>query len=485
MHYDVLVLGSGPAGYYSALSCARLGRKTLLVERDRLGGTGFRWGCLPVKMMLDRLRAPVGADDDPHDSRHIAAGSPASVIAETVRRIEGVESRIEERLTASGVEVVRGKGRFANPETFLLGRRSISASRIVIATGTEPAGWPGIPIDGRTVISHKEVMELAEVPEHLIILGGDVEGIEFACLFAHLGGRVTVVEKEPRILPGTDADLVEPIERDLRNRGVSLVTGAAARGSSFTEDGISRITQGAVHRPNTVVTVEMEDGSRLVGDRVLVTGLRQPNFPEGLEKAGVDHDGQKIGVNANLQTSCPSIYAVGDINGITGMAHAAIRQALQAAHIIAGRGGGTSSGKGGGDTHGGDEGNASRTSHTAHAGSPYPRAVYTLPEIAGAGYQELELESKGIPYRRRAYRLGDTWRGFSKAIPEGFVKVLAGADERILGIWICGPDASEQAALFGPLLACGLSIDGLRNGQILHPTLGEAILEATLDFNGI
>jgi dihydrolipoamide dehydrogenase len=441
VHYDVLVLGSGPAGFYCALNCSRLGKKTILVERDRLGGTGFRWGCLPVKMMLDRFRAQAGkeADTDRFDET-------APVITDTARRIQEVETRIRRRLTDAGVELAQGEGRFTDPNTFRLGKQSISAARIVIATGTEPAGWPGVSLNRETVISHREALGLIEIPEHLLILGGDVEGIEFACLFARLGGRVTVIEKEPRILPGTDPDLVEPIGRDLLNRGVTLKTGTEVR--DCTLDG------GA--------TVTLRDGSQLQGDRVLVTGLRRPNFPDGLEQAGVKHDGQKINVNADLRTSCDTIFAVGDINGITGMAHAAIQQGLLAAGRIA------------------------ELEHSARGtttGPPYPRAIYTLPEIAGAGYQANELDAQGIPYKRLWYRLADTWRGFSKGIDQGFIKVLAGEEDRILGIWICGVDASEQASLFGPLLAGGLTIDGLRDDLILHPTLGEAALEAVLEID--
>jgi dihydrolipoamide dehydrogenase len=447
VHCDVLVLGSGPAGFYCALNCARLGRKTILVERDRLGGTGFRWGCLPVKMMLDRVRAETAAGAGADRVRFSAA---ASVITDTARRIQEVEARIRERLSAAGAQVIQGEGRFIDPNTFHLGRRRISAGRIVIATGTEPAGWPGIPLDGRTVLSHREILALTEVPKHLLILGADVEGIELACLFARLGGRVTVIEKEDRILPGTDPDLAAPIRRDLLGRGVELKTGAEVRGCTL--DG------GA--------TLSLSDGSLVGGVRILVTGTRRPNFPEGLERIGVDHDEQKIVVNDDLQTSCDTIYAVGDVNGITGMAHAAIQQGLLAARRIAGQTGGSG-----------------HTSGAVPSGPPYPRAIYTLPEIAGAGCQESELDEKGTPYRRLLYRLADTWRGFSKGIDEGFVKVLAGEDLRILGIWICGADASEQASLFGPLLSSALTVEELRDGLILHPTLGEAALEAVLEID--
>jgi dihydrolipoamide dehydrogenase len=442
VNFDVLVLGSGPAGYYCALNCARLGKRTVLVEKQRLGGTGFRWGCLPVKMMLDRIRKPPAAG---------ALKSSASVITETTGRIEAVETRIERRLTGAGVTLIKGQGRFVDPGTFRIGKRSFSASQVVIATGTEPAGWPEVPLDGKRIISHKNVLSLSRIPDRLLILGGDVEGIEFACLFSHLGTRVTVVEKEIIILPGTDRDLVEPLEARLIARGVKVLTGVEVRGCSTNE---------------AAVRVDLDNGFHLSGDRVLVTGLRRANLPEGLEEAGVDHDEQKIGVSGELQTSCGSIYAAGDINGLSGMAHAAIQQGLLVAqHITEGA------------VHGITEGAVRRIT-----GPPYPRAIYTLPEIAGAGCQETELKAAGIPYKCCRYRIGDTWRGFSKEIDEGFVKILAGQDDRILGIWICAGDASELASLFGVLVSKNLTVGELLHSLILHPTLGEAFLEAAMEF---
>ena len=245
-----------------------------------------------------------------------------------------------------------------------------------------------------------------------------------------------------------------------------MITGAVVRSCSTNE---------------AAVRVDLDNGSQLSGDMVLVTGLRRANLPEGLEEAGVDHDGQKIRVNGDLQTSCGSIYAAGDINGISGMAHAAIQQALLVAQRI-------TEGAVRGITEGAvrriTEGAVRRITEGAvrrRAGPPYPRAIYTLPEIAGAGCQETELKAAGIPYKCRRYRIGDTWRGFSKGIDEGFVKILAGQDDRILGIWICGGDASELASLFGALLSKNLTVGELLHSLILHPTLGEALLEAAME----
>jgi dihydrolipoamide dehydrogenase len=207
--------------------------------------------------------------------------------------------------------------------------------------------------------------------------------------------------------------------------------------------------------------VELDNGSHLNGDMALVTGLRRANFPEGLEKAGVDHDGQKIGVNSDLQTSCENIGAVRGITegAVRGITEGAVRGITEGAVRRVG------------------------DRNIAAAGPPYPRAIYTLPEIAGAGYQETELNAAGIPYKCHRYRIGDTWRGFSKGIDEGFVKILSGQNDRILGIWMCGGDASELASLFGALVSKNVTVGELLHSLILHPTLGEAFLEAAMELD--
>lgn len=450
MGFDVAVIGSGPGGFYCALACAQAGLRTALVERDRLGGTGFRWGCLPVKIMLDSLRRGElwagrrGASRAPCPSR-----ARSALLADLRHSLPQIESHLNRRLAGAGVEILFGEARLRGLREIEVGERRLEARAVVLATGSEPAGWPAVPLDGQTCLSHRDLVGLTRLPRRILVLGGDVEGIELACLLSRLGVRVTVVEKEPEILPGQDRDLVAPVEQALRAWGVSLLTGCAVAGSRVGPRGLA---------------VELADGRRLEAPAALLTGVRRPNLPEGLEQAGVRlaPGGAAVAVDAALQSSCPGVYAVGDVNGLSGMAHAAIEQGLRVARALAGQ--------------------AGRGAAAPRAYAGLARAVFTLPEIAGAGLQERELQARGVACRAQRVPLADTWRGLGRGSgrAEGFAKVLSSPEGRVLGMWLCAPEAAEMAAHFGLLLDKGLSVDELAHGLPIHPTLGEALLEAAL-----
>jgi dihydrolipoamide dehydrogenase len=278
-------------------------------------------------------------------------------------------------------------------------------------------------------------------------VGADVEGAELACLLAGLGARVHLLEQEAEILPGQDRDLAGPVQAALEGLGVRLRLGArvAAAGAAGRSPLAAR---GAV--------VHLADGGELAVERVLLTGLRAPNLPGGLAAAGVVCDAAHIPVDERFRTSVPHIYAIGDVNGQCGLAHAAIRQGL----LLPG---------------------ALRGGPPAPAACPSPpRALFTVPEIAGAGLQERELQARGLPFRRARVELADTWRGLSLSdgLQEGFLKALAAPDGRLLGIWICAENASELAAPYGALLEHGATVEDVRRSLFIHPTLAEALLEA-------
>jgi dihydrolipoamide dehydrogenase len=295
------------------------------------------------------------------------------------------------------------------------------------------------------VISHVELLGLSRVPRKVAVIGGDVEGAELACLMAHYGTRVELIEQEAELLPGQDRDLVRPVEERLRDRGVRLWLGSAVR---------------AMQARGHSVRVQLEGGRELEAEQALVTGLRRPNLPSGLDRAGVNHTAECIPVGPDLRTSAAHILAAGDVNGLCGMSHAAIRQGLQAAEALSGR------------------------SMPPCEYRGVPRALYTLPEIAGAGFQERELERQGVPYLKGEYPLAETWRGISRGLASGLIKVLAAPDGRLLGVWLVGEEVSDTAALLGLLLEHGLTVGELQEGLITHPTLAEGLREAALRIGG-
>ena len=433
----LLVIGGGAAGFYCAVSAAREGIKTILTENDALGGTAFRWGCLPVKMVLDRIKQYTG----PRGARRRPV--PRDLLKEVAGSLGAVERRLQRRLEDEGVEIFHGEGGFLDERVYQTGDRRLQAGNLVIATGTSAAGLPGLPLDGRTVISHREVFVSATVPRTLAIVGADVEGAELAVLFSSLGSRVTLVEQLNELLPGLDRDLAVPVERRLLEAEVRFALGSAVAG-------LSRGRKGPV--------LELADGRAVEAERVLVTGIRRANLPEGLERAGLRADDDRIPVAPSLATEVPGIFAVGDVNGLLGMAHAAIQQGILLARSL--RSGKPLSGE-----------------HWSAYRHP-PRAIYTIPEIGGAGSTERELREEGTAFKVTKIELSDTWRGLSRGTAAGFLKLLTGSDGRVLGIWTSGAEAAEASALFGLLVDRQLSADELAAALVTHPTVAEALREA-------
>ena len=440
MDYECLVLGSGPAGFYAALSCAKKGYSVVVVENRSWGGTGFSDGCLPVKRALDRIKVYrrygsifAGAAF----SRFPSAGAVLAADGEFSRQ---TEERILGRLEKAGVNTVFGEGEFVSKNELRVSGRILSADNVIIATGTAPSAPSGVTIDGKLVISHREALVLDTLPEEMIILGGNVEGIEFASVFSSLGTRVTVVEQENEILPGNDRDLTAPLIGELENGGVVFKTGTAVVSSCLEGD---------------KVVLTGENGKKLTAGKVLVTGFRAPNIPRGLENTGVKYSEAAIPVDGRLMTSVPGIFAAGDINGLHGMAHIAIQQGMFVAEGI--------------ERH-----------EVPRDYLSLPRAIFTIPEIAGAGKQERELKDAGIEYKAVKFDLPDTWRGLAKGVDSGFIKLLFDSRERLLGIWMTGESASEVMSSSGLLLKKRISQREILENLFIHPSLAEGIIEGAM-----
>ncbi|NLX61091.1 MAG: NAD(P)/FAD-dependent oxidoreductase [Tissierellia bacterium] len=424
--YDVIILGGGVAGYYSAKALRQGGRSVALIEKEALGGTALRWGALPVKRALDFFKERKGPRE--------------ALLTSWQEDLRQLNFKLEENLLALGVDLYYGEGELLDAQRVKVGEESLKADYIIIATGTQATSIEGIEINRERIITHKEAIVLKDIPDSIVILGGNVEGVEFASLYAELGVRVTVVEREDKLLLGYDQDLVRPVEERLVEKGVNIIKGKAAQ-KAYVED--------------DKVTVLLEDESVIEGDKALVTLLRKPNFPKGIDRLNIDVDKDKIVVDENLRTGEKNIFAIGDINGIMGLANVAINQGLQVAEYILNK-------KKVGMNYG-----------------PLPRAVFTLPEIAGIGKQEEDL--KGFKYKVGYCNFKDTFRGWARGIEEGFVKVLVDEEENILGIWQVGNLVSEYIGIISPLFNKGLKVEDLKNNLIIHPTLTEGILEAILN----
>ncbi len=437
MHFDCLVLGSGPAGFYAALSCTKEGYSVALVEKSTWGGTGFRDGCLPVKTALDRMRLYEKSKTLFHSDEKFRSLSFSDFFVNNEKKMKKVEGLLKERLREAGVQLFHGDGFFHSAKVYETAGKILTTETVIIATGTQPSAPEGIILDSDTIITHREVLRLNTIPNEMIIIGGNVEGIEFASLFSALGVKVTVLEQGYEILPGNDRDLLKPVFDTLKRNGVTLRSETRVLSAGSTGER---------------AFVELVNGEKLYASIVLITGCRKPNLPEGLNNTGVIFTKTAIPVNAKLETNVPGIFAVGDVNGIHGMAHTAIQQGMFIVESIKGR-----------------------TIPLNYEN--LPRAMFTLPEVAGAGKQEWELLQEDIPYKTVSFQLADTWRGFSKDVQSGIIRLVFYPGNTLAGIWMSGENASEILSFSGLLIGKAVTKDDILRNLFIHPTLGEGILE--------
>lgn len=428
-----IIIGAGPGGYELAAMLSRQSHDVTLVERDRLGGTCLNRGCIPTKVMAHAAslaRSAASASDygiglTVTGIDFSALRKRRDVIVDTLRQNVG--------MLLSGVNVVIGDARFVAPRTVEVNGESMTADRIVIATGSSAAS---LPVPGAyEAVSSDGLLSLEAVPDSLAIIGGGVIGLEFASIFSALGSRVTVIEYFKEVLPQFDKDVAKRLRMSMTAAGVTFVTGAE----------VTAIEPGAVrYRAGTKEgVVEASVTAMAVG--------RRPNLPGGLEVAGVETDRGAITVDPRtMRTSAPGIYAIGDVNGICMLAHAASAQA----RIVAGE-----------DV----------------VASVVPSVVFTSPEASMVGMTEQQCKEAGIACRTAKV----PFRGNGKAVTigetDGMVKLIAEAETgNILGCQIVGPHAADLIEEVAVAMANGLTAAALTRTIHPHPTLCEAIQAAAM-----
>ncbi len=428
-----IIIGAGPGGYELAAMLSRQSHDVTLVERDRLGGTCLNRGCIPTKVMAHAAsltRSAAAASD--YGIGLTVTGVDFSALRK--RRDEIVDTlRQNVGMLLSGVNVVIGDARFVAPMTVEVNGESMTADRIVIATGSSAAS---LPVPGASeAVSSDGLLSLEAVPDSLAIIGGGVIGLEFASIFSALGSRVTVIEYFKEVLPQFDKDVAKRLRMSMTAAGVTFVTGAE----------VTAIEPGAVrYRSGTKEgVVEASVTAMAVG--------RRPNLPDGLEVAGVETDRGAITVDPRtMRTSAPGIYAIGDVNGICMLAHAASAQA----RIVAGE-----------DV----------------VASVVPSVVFTSPEASMVGMTEQQCKEAGIACRTAKV----PFRGNGKAVTigetDGMVKLIAEAETgNILGCQIVGPHAADLIEEVAVAMANGLTAAALTRTIHPHPTLCEAIQAAAM-----
>jgi dihydrolipoamide dehydrogenase len=455
--YDLIVIGTGPGGYVCAVRAAQLGLKTAVVEkRATHGGTCLNIGCIPSKAML---HASELFEEAGHrfGKMGIGVGAPKLDLAAMLKyKDEGVDSNVkgvDYLLKKNKIDAVRGTGRIASPGKVEVTAedgsvQTLETKAIVIATGSDVARLRGIDIDEKRIVSSTGALELASVPQRLLVIGAGVIGLELGSVWRRLGAQVTFVEFLDRVLPGMDSEVCRQTQRIMEKQGLKFRLK-------------SKVT--AVDSSDSVLkaTVEPADGGAaetIEADVVLVAVGRVP-YTEGLglEGVGVKRDNRgRVIVDAHYQTNGPGIYAIGDVIAGPMLAHKAEDEGVAVAEILAGQAG-----------------------HVNY--DAIPNVIYTYPEIASVGKSEDELKEAGIAVNVGKFPFTANGRAKVNLTTDGFVKIIADAKtDRVLGVHIVGADAGNMIAEAALAIEMGAAAEDIARTSHAHPTLTEAVKEAAM-----
>lgn len=459
MSYDVVVIGGGPGGYVCAIKASQLGLKVALIEkRDTFGGTCVNVGCIPSKALLHATEMLAEAEHS-FDALGIEISKPKinleKLMAHRVSTVEQNTKGLVFLMKKNKIDTFEGVGRVLDAgKVSVTGNdgetQEIEAKNIVIATGSDVAGIPGVELefDEKIIVSSTGALEFDKVPGHLVVVGGGVIGLELGSVWARLGAKVTVVEYLDNILGGMDRDVARQYQRMLAKQGMEFRLGAKVTG-------VAKAKKGATV---TFEPVKGGDAVTIEADAVLVATGRKP-FTAGLnlDKAGVVLDERgRVRIDGRFQTSVPNIYAIGDVVAGPMLAHKAEEEGVAVAELIAGKAG-----------------------HVNY--DVIPGVVYTSPEIASVGKTEEELKQAGIAYKAGKFPFSANGRARSMLQTDGFVKVLADkATDRVLGVHIVGFGAGEMIHEAAVLMEFGGSSEDLARTCHAHPTMSEAVKEAAL-----
>jgi len=453
--FDVLVIGAGPGGYVAAIRAAQLGLKTACAEgRETLGGTCLNVGCIPSKAMLHASEfydhaangtfAKIGIKVTPELDLDTMHGQRKDAVKQLTGGIEFLFKK-------NKVEWLKGYAAFTGKDTVKVGDREVRAKNIIIATGSSVTPLPGVAIDQKVLVDSTGALELPKVPQHLVVIGGGVIGLELGSVWRRLGAQVTCVEFLDQILPGFDGDVRKEANKIFKKQGIEFklatkVTGVTVKGDKAT------------------ITVEPAKGGAaetIEADCVLVSIGRKPNTDGlALHQAGlsVNHRGQ-VEIDHDFRTSVPGIWAIGDVVPGPMLAHKAEDEGIAVAENIAGQ-------------------------HGIVNHDVIPSVVYTWPEIAGVGLTEEAAKERGEVKVGKFPMMANS-RAKTNHEPDGFVKVIADAKtDRVLGVWCIASVAGTMIAQAAQAMEFGATSEDIAYTCHAHPTHSEAIKEAAMAVMG-
>ena len=459
-HFDVVVIGGGPAGYASALYGASAGLNIAIIEKTRLGGTCLNVGCIPAKELLET--ASVARTVAHAADFGVEAGGLELKWARTMERKQAIIDQLIGGLTGllknRKVTVFDGVGRLAADHRTVQiqggesGDLAISGDAVILAAGSVPRGLDGFPIDDRRIVTSDELLSIPALPASAAVIGGGAIGCEFASMMSDLGTEVTILEYEPKILPGCDADATRVVERSFKKRGITIRTGVAVKSQQTTDAGVT-LTFGDDNEQLTVETVVISIGRRPASDTL------------GLEQTGIATDRGFVTVDERCRTSVPGVWAVGDLIPTAQLAHIGFAEGMLAITDILGE----------------------DANPIAYDKAPW--CIYCHPEVAFVGHSEDSAREAGYDVVVSKHRYAGNGRAMIVGETEGLVKIIAeknpdGTAGRLLGVHMVGPWVTEQLGQGYLAVNWEATVDEVAQFIQPHPTMSELFGESVLALTG-
>jgi dihydrolipoamide dehydrogenase len=450
--FDVIVIGSGPGGYVCAIRAAQLGLKVACAEkRATLGGTCLNIGCIPSKALLHSSENFAATQHDWAGHGIIVEGVKLDLARMQARKAEVVNANVrgvEFLFKKNKIAWLKGEARILAAGRVAVAGTEYAAKSIVIATGSESSPLAGVEVDEKRIVTSTGALELDRVPEHLVVIGGGVIGLELGSVWRRLGAQVTVIEFLDRLIPGNDGEIAKQFERILGRQGIKFRLSTKVTGATATATGVTLTVQPVKGGAAEEITADVV--LLAVGRRAYTEGLGAAEAGVALDEAG------RVKTDPHFATNVPGIYAIGDVIAGPMLAHKAEDEGVALAEHLAGKVG-----------------------HVNY--EAIPGVVYTWPEVAGVGRTEEQLKAEKIEYRVGKFPFTANARARAMGSTDGFVKILADATtDRILGCHIIGPDAGTLIAEIVTAIEFGASSEDVARLCHAHPSLNEAVKEAAL-----
>lgn len=455
-NFDLVVIGAGPGGYVSAIRAAQLGMKVACVDKNtQLGGTCLRVGCIPSKALLESSERYYEARKGGFDAHGIKLGDVQLDLGAMLSRKDKIVSQLTGGVAGlfkkNGITAYHGLGTLKGGGKLEVamndgGTEKVTAERILIATGSEPISIPGVELDYDRVGTSTQALSYDKVPEHLIVIGGGVIGLEMGSVWSRLGSKVTVLEYMPDFLPSCDVDIAKQALRVFKKQGLQFKLGVKVTGTQVSGDSVK------------VSYEEKGEAKSIEGDRVLVaTGRRANTDGLGAQELGLAMDKRGVlQVDEHFATNVAGVFAIGDVIPGPMLAHKAEEEGIAAV-----------------------EGMTGQPGHLNY--DAIPGIIYTHPEVGTIGKTEQQLKDAGVPYKKGSFPYMANGRAKAMGETNGLVKILAHADtDRILGFHVLGAHASDLAAEGAIAMEFSASAEDLARSVHAHPTLSEIVKEAAL-----